>query len=148
MAAADDVALDPLSASWLEDGAGGNAKRNVELLREYTSRAEPSATHRVDLRLLRSPVQTLGDERGRVRALRVVRTRIERLLRDPADGGDAGGTEGWLREGVPALVTWAGWAAIDAHERSAGPAKGRPRVKLVRVGDLARIANAGAAAGQ
>ena len=237
--AADDVALDPLSASWLEDGAGGTVKRNVELLREYASRPEPSATHRVELRFLCSPVEVLGDERGRVRALRVVRNRIERgpdgrlravatgeeeviecglvlravgyrgepipgvpfdadrglipnedgrvlgsdgrplrgeyatgwikrgpsgvigtnkkcaagtvahvladaeagRLRDP----DVGDARDWLRERVSELVTWEGWEAIDEHERSAGAGEGRPRVKLVRVGDMARIANAGAA---
>ena len=28
------------------------------------------------------------------------------------------------------LVTWAGWTAIDAHERAGGDPRGRPRVKL------------------
>jgi ferredoxin--NADP+ reductase len=37
--------------------------------------------------------------------------------------------------GVP-VVDYAGWEAIDAHERSRGEAEGRPRVKLVRHEEL------------
>jgi len=44
--------------------------------------------------------------------------------------------EAWLRECQPALVTDAGWHAIDEVERAAGRAQGRPRVKLVRTEDL------------
>jgi ferredoxin--NADP+ reductase len=48
----------------------------------------------------------------------------------------------WLRERVPHLVEWAGWQAIDVHERLAGEASGRPRVKLVRVGDMHEVSSA------
>jgi ferredoxin/flavodoxin---NADP+ reductase len=37
---------------------------------------------------------------------------------------------------APDSVTWAGWEAIDAHEKSSGEPHGRPRVKLVRLADL------------
>ncbi|WP_445148803.1 FAD-dependent oxidoreductase [Baekduia sp. Peel2402] len=37
---------------------------------------------------------------------------------------------------APESVTWAGWEAIDAHEKASGEPHGRPRVKLVRVADL------------
>ncbi|HEY6759572.1 MAG TPA: FAD-dependent oxidoreductase [Baekduia sp.] len=39
-------------------------------------------------------------------------------------------------ERAPDSVTWAGWEAIDAHEKSTGEPHGRPRVKLVRLADL------------
>jgi ferredoxin/flavodoxin---NADP+ reductase len=39
-----------------------------------------------------------------------------------------------------AAVDYAGWKAIDAHERSAGGRHGRPRVKLVRIADLIQVA--------
>jgi ferredoxin--NADP+ reductase len=39
-------------------------------------------------------------------------------------------------ERAPDSVTWAGWEAIDAHEKAAGEPHGRPRVKLVRLADL------------
>jgi ferredoxin--NADP+ reductase len=49
-------------------------------------------------------------------------------------------TEEWLRERVPNIVTWNGWAAIDAHEVAAGRPHGRPRVKLVRVPEMLAVA--------
>jgi ferredoxin/flavodoxin---NADP+ reductase len=49
-------------------------------------------------------------------------------------------TEEWLRERVPDIVTWNGWAAIDAHEVAAGRPHGRPRVKLVRVAEMLAVA--------
>jgi ferredoxin/flavodoxin---NADP+ reductase len=42
----------------------------------------------------------------------------------------------WLAGCAPEAVTWEGWQAIDEHERAAGEAQGRPRVKLVRLADL------------
>jgi ferredoxin--NADP+ reductase len=39
-------------------------------------------------------------------------------------------------ERAPDSVTWAGWQAIDEHEKSAGEPHGRPRIKLVRLADL------------
>ncbi|MCW3004994.1 MAG: oxidoreductase [Conexibacter sp.] len=39
-------------------------------------------------------------------------------------------------ERAPDSVTWAGWEAIDAHEKTTGEPHGRPRVKLVRLADL------------
>ena len=61
-----------------------------------------------------------------------------RLNDPPAAGGDA--IEPWLRTRVPGLVTWGGWEAIDEHERGLGAPAGRPRVKLVRVGDMLAVA--------
>ena len=42
-----------------------------------------------------------------------------------------------LAERVPGAVTWEGWQAIDAAEKAAGEAQGRPRVKLVTLAELA-----------
>ena len=41
----------------------------------------------------------------------------------------------------PELVTWEGWRAIDAHETGLGEPQGRPRVKLVRTGEMLDIAS-------
>jgi ferredoxin--NADP+ reductase len=60
-------------------------------------------------------------------------------LGDVAVAG-AAETEAWLRGRVPGLVTWAGWAAIDAHERAAGEPQGRPRVKLVSLDRMHEVA--------
>ena len=42
----------------------------------------------------------------------------------------------------PDLVTWEGWRAIDVHETGLGEPQGRPRVKLVRTGEMVDIASA------
>jgi ferredoxin--NADP+ reductase len=39
-------------------------------------------------------------------------------------------------ERAPDAVTWAGWEAIDAHEKATGEPHGRPRVKIVRLAEL------------
>ena len=41
----------------------------------------------------------------------------------------------------PTLVTWDGWRAIDEHETGLGAPAGRPRVKLVRTGEMLDIAS-------
>jgi ferredoxin/flavodoxin---NADP+ reductase len=74
---------------------------------------------------------------------------VEHLLEDRGAGRlnapsapDAAATEAWLRERVPGLVTWSGWQAIDAHERSLGAPAGRPRTKLVRIPEMLAVAAA------
>ena len=59
----------------------------------------------------------------------------------PADPSPAG-AERLLVTRRPDLVTYAGWEAIDRHERSLGEAQGRPRVKLTRIEELVRAAAA------
>jgi ferredoxin--NADP+ reductase len=63
-------------------------------------------------------------------------------LPGPATGAlrDAEAIDAVLRERVGALVTYEGWEAIDAREREAGAAQGRPRVKLSRRGELLKAA--------
>jgi ferredoxin/flavodoxin---NADP+ reductase len=55
---------------------------------------------------------------------------------------DAATVEALLRSRQPALVTYAGWEAIDRHERALGEPTGRPRVKLTRIDELLRVAAA------
>ena len=59
----------------------------------------------------------------------------------PTDGTlPADAVEVHLTERRPDLVTYAGWEAIDRHERGLGEPAGRPRVKLTRVGELLEAA--------
>jgi ferredoxin--NADP+ reductase len=223
-----DILVEPFTAEPPEE-ATTTQKRNLEVLQEFAAREPAGHTHSVHLRFLRSPVEILGDDEGRVRGLRVSVNRIEDgravptgeeeviecglVLRavgytgapvpgvpfDPRSGlipnddgrvvddggvpltgeyavgwikrgptgvigtnkkcasgtvahvvadadadrlGDADDAdpEAWLRERVPDLVTWAGWTAIDAYESEAGAPGGRPRVKLVRRDEMARVA--------
>ncbi|MGI9124255.1 MAG: NADP oxidoreductase, partial [Mycobacterium sp.] len=47
----------------------------------------------------------------------------------------------WLVGRQPEVVTGEHWQVLDAHERGAGESHGRPRVKLVTVADMLRIAH-------
>jgi ferredoxin--NADP+ reductase len=76
---------------------------------------------------------------------------VARMLEDVAAGAlpepdpelaDADAVEAWLTDRVPALVTWEGWESIDAQESALGESAGRPRVKLVRLGELIEAARA------
>ncbi len=46
----------------------------------------------------------------------------------------------WLKSKVPDLVEWDGWKAIDAYEVAQGEPQGRPRVKLVDIDEMKKIA--------
>jgi len=54
----------------------------------------------------------------------------------PREGGGAEAVDALLAERGAQVVTYAGWEAIDAAERSLGEACGRPRVKLVSWDEL------------
>lgn len=62
-------------------------------------------------------------------------------LADPGVDGES--IEAWVAERAPDAVTWAGWQAIDQHERGLGEPHGRPRVKLVRLADLVAASRSG-----
>ena len=55
---------------------------------------------------------------------------------------DAAAIDELLRERQPQLVSYEGWEAIDRHERAAGEATGRPRVKVTSIDEMLRIAAA------
>jgi ferredoxin--NADP+ reductase len=71
-----DVVVDPFDAEPPET-ATPTQRRNLEVLQQFAAREPAGHTHRVHLRFLRSPVEILGDDQGRVRALRVSVNRIE-----------------------------------------------------------------------
>ena len=56
---------------------------------------------------------------------------------------DRASLEELLLERQPGHVTYAGWEAIDRHERDAGEPQGRPRVKLCSFDELLEAAAAG-----
>ncbi|MGO4258580.1 FAD-dependent oxidoreductase [Marmoricola sp. RAF53] len=59
-----------------------------------------------------------------------------------APEGDRAETDAWLAERVPGHVDRAGWQRLDAEERRRGAAAGRPRVKVLDVAEMVRIATA------
>jgi ferredoxin--NADP+ reductase len=74
------------------------------------------------------------------------------LLEDAAAGllpepeGDGAALDALLAERVPHAVDYEGWRRIDEHERAAGEASERPRVKLTRLEELRERARARAEA--
>ncbi len=70
---------------------------------------------------------------------RILEDRDAGKLNTPKDA-DPAGCEQFLSQQCPELVTWEGWRAIDAHETGLGEPQGRPRVKLVRTGEMVDIA--------
>ena len=80
--APEEVELDEHSARWLEEHGDKTARRNVEILTEYSQRQLQGKSHRIELRFLRSPVEILGEDgEGPVTGIRVVRNRINEELR-------------------------------------------------------------------
>ena len=230
----EDMELDAYSANWLETEGDPTNKRNVDLLRQYSTREPHGHHHRVELRFLSSPVEILGEgDDGPVTGVRVVKNQIVDGRAVPTDeetvidcglvlrsigyrgvplagipfderrglisnlGGRVLGESGeheigeyvvgwvkrgpsgvigtnkkdaadtvariledreagklnapanadreacaeWLAQQCPELVTWDGWRAIDEHETGLGAPSGRPRVKLVRTGEMIDIAS-------
>lgn len=71
---------------------------------------------------------------------------VEQLLDDldagrcPEPAGDAAAIARLVRRRQPAVVDLAGWQAIDREERRRGAERGRPRVKIVDIEEMLRIA--------
>ena len=70
---------------------------------------------------------------------------VETLLRDLGEPGfdetHAAQLHEWLLSRQPKLVTDDHWQRIDSHERAAGDAQHRPRVKLTSVAEMLGIAH-------
>ncbi len=66
----------------------------------------------------------------------------------PTPSGDPDALIERLRSNGSGIVDYAGWEAIDSHERGLGEPQGRPRVKLVRTGELLDVASSSRAAGR
>ncbi len=73
---ADEVALDPLSLAALEAEEDPAVRRKVEVLQELAARPPTGKPRRLLLRFLVSPIEILGDEAGRVSAIRLARNRL------------------------------------------------------------------------
>jgi ferredoxin/flavodoxin---NADP+ reductase len=71
---------------------------------------------------------------------RILEDREAGKLNTPKDA-DPEAFEKFLGEVCPSVVTWEGWQAIDVHETGLGEPQGRPRVKLVRTGEMLDVAS-------
>jgi ferredoxin--NADP+ reductase len=75
---------------------------------------------------------------------KIVEDRDAGRLNTPTHPGPAD-TAAVYAQRAPDSVTWVGWEAIDAHEKTSGQPHGRPRIKLVRLADLVERSRASAA---
>ena len=85
----EEVALDPLSEEALAS-AGRRVRRNVEIVQGFAASSPSGKPKRLCIRFLVSPVEIVGDEAGRVSALRIVRNELRqteggRLRPHPVD---------------------------------------------------------------
>ncbi len=72
-----EVELDPLSRAQLERSPERRAlERKLEILREFAARPGSGKARKLVLRFLVSPVELCGDDRGRLRAIKLVRNRL------------------------------------------------------------------------
>jgi ferredoxin--NADP+ reductase len=88
-----DMQLDAASEAWLEsDNAEPTNRRNVDIMREYSTREPSGKSHRVVLKFLRSPIEILGDG-DKVTGLRVAINKIEADENGNLRAVDTGETE-------------------------------------------------------
>jgi ferredoxin--NADP+ reductase len=98
-----DVIVDPaeldraLAVADPEAETGATRRRNVEILRDYASRAPKGHAKRIVLRFLLSPTELAPNENGRVGAVELVRNELV-----PGSGGGLRAQAGEERERIPA----------------------------------------------
>jgi len=71
-----EVELDPLSRAAVERSQDRPTLKKVEILREYARRPVSGKSKRLVLRFLVSPVELIGEDTGRVAAMRLVRNEL------------------------------------------------------------------------
>src|SRR5207249_6468474 len=71
-----EVELDPLSRAAVERSQDRATLKKVEILKEYARRQPTGKSRRLVLRFLVSPVELIGDDAGRVTAMRLVRNEL------------------------------------------------------------------------
>lgn len=71
-----EVELDPLSRAAVARSQDRATAKKVEILREYAQRRPAGRSRRLILRFLVSPVELIGDDAGRLAAMRLVRNEL------------------------------------------------------------------------
>ena len=78
----EEMELDTITREMIEAKPDKMTARKLDILGGLAGRSEPDKPSKLRIRFLVSPVEILGDDEGRVRAVRIERNRLER-----ADGG-------------------------------------------------------------
>jgi ferredoxin/flavodoxin---NADP+ reductase len=72
----DEAELDELSQAALAELGDRSVMRKVEIIQSYANRAPTGKPRRLVLRFLVSPTELIGDEAGRVKAIRIVKNEL------------------------------------------------------------------------
>jgi ferredoxin--NADP+ reductase len=72
----DEAELDPLSAADLEENGDRDLKRKVEVIQSYAGREPSGKSKQLIVRFLVSPTELIGDENGRVKAMKIVKNEL------------------------------------------------------------------------
>lgn len=70
----EDLQLDEYSLAVMEEDK--RVRRNVEMLREYAAKQSHTELRRIRMRFLGSPVEIIGDDQGRVSAVRIEQNQL------------------------------------------------------------------------
>lgn len=72
----DEVALDIHSAKHLEDSGDVSAQKKHEILSSFSEQREHGKSKKLHIRFLVSPVEIIGDEDGKVKAIKLVKNEL------------------------------------------------------------------------
>ncbi len=72
----EEIELDEFTLESLEQGKDQTAVNKMEILKSYSEEGTDEKTRRLHIRFLVSPVEIIGDEKGRVAAVRLVRNEL------------------------------------------------------------------------
>jgi len=72
----DEVALDIHSAKYLEDSSDVSVQKKHEILSSFSEEREHHESKKLHIRFLVSPVEIIGDEEGKVKAIKLVKNEL------------------------------------------------------------------------
>jgi ferredoxin--NADP+ reductase len=146
----DEVELDALSRAQLEAAQDRTLLKKVEILQGYAVRRPEGRSRRLHVRFLVSPVELVGDARGRVARMRLVRNTLvasdagalNAQATDEFEDLDVGlvfrsvGYRGVALPGVPFHERWG--VILNEKGRVLNPDGGRPLTGLYATGWIKR----------
>ena len=108
----DEVAIDPISAEELAT-ARAATKAKVDIVDGFSKRASAGKPRRIHLRFFVAPQEILGDDAGRVRGIRLAKTRLVKNAAGAVVAEPTGATEDLACELVFRSVGYRGVALPD-----------------------------------
>lgn len=72
----EEAELDPLSQKQLDDSQDRATKKKIEIIQGYTQHEPSDKSRQLILRFLVSPVELIGDEEGKIKAMRLVKNEL------------------------------------------------------------------------